>query len=133
VDAGRGVAERASRWFQTQKTRASIATEGARATLAAMKFDPTVPQNTSTMDLTELSQQYSKVLSAPTLEDRLQALEGIVANTQAKLDAQTASRALGGIAPPGQTTPQTQPTQNPTEQPAKTSLQKNEDKGVGKG
>lgn len=135
MDAGRGVAERASRWFQTQKTRVSIASEGARATIAAMKFDPSMPQNTSAKDLAELSQQYSKVLSAPTMEARMEALQGLAANAQAQMDAQTAARALGGVAPASQAVGQAAQTQGQqsTEQAAKVNLQKNDsNKGIGK-
>jgi hypothetical protein len=134
VEAGRSARDSVSRWFQTQKTRVSIASEGARATIAAMKFDPNMPQNTSAKDLAELSQQYSKVMSAPNLEARMEALQGLMANTQAQMDAQTAARALGGVAPASQAVGQAQATQTQsTEEAAKVSLQKSDTKGIGKG
>jgi hypothetical protein len=132
MDAGRTAAANVSRWFQTQKTRVAIASEGARATMAAMKFDPSMPQNTSAKDLAELSQQYSKVMSAPTLEARMEALQGLMANTQAQMDAQTAARALGGVAPASQAVGQTQATQTQPKE-GTVNLQKNTDKGIGKG
>src|SRR5690606_32278985 len=78
-----------------------IASEGARATVAAMRFDRDMPQGTTPKDLTELSQQYSRVMAAPSLEDRLAAAQQVVQNLQQQVERQNAARAFGGLAPAG--------------------------------
>jgi hypothetical protein len=126
--AGKSVADKASRWFKTQKTRVTIASEGARATFAAMKFDATMPQATTPKDLTQLSQIHSQAQAPGPENVRMQAAQAIATRAQAQL----AAHAAGGIAPAsaavggkGQTTAQAQ---QPTEQHGQ---QKNPDKGIG--
>ncbi|MEU8226846.1 hypothetical protein [Kribbella sp. NPDC048915] len=134
AETGRNVRDAASRWFQTQKTRVSIAAEGARATVAAMRFDRDMPQGTTTKDLTELSQQYGRVMAGPTLEERLAAAQQVVQKLQAQVDAQTQSTdpamraALSGVAPAGSAPAQPQAVtgQQSGEQAGTTSLKKPE-------
>jgi hypothetical protein len=100
--AGKGLADKASRWFKTQKTRVTIASEGARATFAAMKFDATMPQATPPKDLSQLSQQSSQVHSNAPDDRRMHAAQAIATQAQTRFDTQTAARAAGGVAPAGQ-------------------------------
>lgn len=136
--AGKGLVDKASRWMQTQKTRVTVAAEGARATVAAARFDKNMP-GTTPKDLTQLSQQHSRIMAGPTLESRLEAAQAVAQQLQSQVDAkataQAAHAALGGMAPAGKAVNQGQPTQTqqPTaEQAANTNLQKNADnKGIG--
>jgi hypothetical protein len=135
ANAGQRAVQNTTRWFQNQTQRVTLASEAARATFASVKFDRNIPQQVSPKDLSQLSQQYSAVISAPTLEARLEALQGIVADTQQKMDMQTAARALGGVAPAGQLVGQAQ-TQGQGQQPSEqvnVAQQQNKkpDKGLG--
>ncbi|MGW6201279.1 hypothetical protein ACWF0M_34390 [Kribbella sp. NPDC055110] len=131
--AGKGAVDRASRWIETQKTRVSVAAEGARATIAAARFDKNMPGATP-KDLTQLSQQHSRIMSGPTLESRLEAAQNVAQQLQKQVEAQATHAALGGMAPAGKAVNQSQPTQTQqtTEQTANSNLQKNTDnKGIG--
>ncbi|MGZ0151450.1 hypothetical protein ACXJJ3_30655 [Kribbella sp. WER1] len=128
--AGKNLRDKVTRWLKTQKTRVTIASEGARATLAAMKFDKDMPQATA-KDATQLSQNFSQVQATAPENIRLQAAQAIQSGAQARM----AAHAAGAVAPAGQatggqgqTTPQAQ---QPTEQHH--GQQKNPDKGIGKG
>ncbi|MEV4260364.1 hypothetical protein [Kribbella sp. NPDC049584] len=128
---GKGVADRASRWFKTQKSRVTLASEGARATIAAMKFDKNMPQQTTTRDATQLSQRFSAVYSTDPAV-RLQQAQEIAREAQAQIEAQGANAALSGMAPAGQApaAPSATQAQSPREEHGQ---QKNPDRGVGKG
>lgn len=128
--AGARLGDKVSRWFKTQKTRVTIASEGARATLAAMKFDKDMPQATA-KDATQLSQNFSQVQATSPETSRMQAAQAIQNGAQARM----AAHAAGAVAPVGRATAgqgQTAPqAQQPTEQHH--GQQKSSGKGIGKG
>ncbi|WP_327637353.1 hypothetical protein OHB24_02885 [Kribbella sp. NBC_00482] len=134
MDAGRDLRDRAGRWLEAQKGRVTRAAEGARATVAMAKFDPTM-QGVTTKDLTQLSQQHSRIMTGPSLDAKLEAAQNVVQQLQAQKDAQTAAQAFSGMAPAGQAVSQGQGAQTPTtsEQGAVNLQKNNENKGIGKG
>ncbi|WP_410785223.1 hypothetical protein [Kribbella sp. C-35] len=133
MDAGRDLRDRAGRWLDAQKGRVTRAAEGARATIAMARFDGNMP-GVTTQDLTQLSQQHSRIMTGPTLESRLEAAQAVAQQLQSQVEAQGAQAALGGMAPAGKAVTQGQgtQTQSSTEQGA-VNLQKNnnENKGIG--
>jgi hypothetical protein len=113
--AGQQLAGKVSRWFQDTKANAQTRAEAARASFAAFRMDPTLPQNAgSAKDRLELSQQFSKILSAPTHEARIAAMDEMLRSTEAKLGAtqenpqteaqNAAMRAFSGVHPHTHTT-----------------------------
>lgn len=134
MDAGRDLRDRAGRWLEAQKGRVTRAAEGARATVAMAKFDPTM-QGVTTKDLTQLSQQHSRIMTGPSLDAKLEAAQNVVQQLQAQKDAQTAAQAFSGMAPAGQAVTQGQgaQTQTTSEQGAVNLQKNNENKGIGKG
>ncbi len=115
VAAGQQLAGNVSRWFQDKKANAQTRAEAARASFAAFRMDPTLPQNAgSAKDRLELSQQFSKILSAPTHEARIAAMDEMLRSTEAKLGAtqenpqteaqNAAMRAFSGVHPHTHTT-----------------------------
>ncbi|RZT20031.1 hypothetical protein EV649_3171 [Kribbella sp. VKM Ac-2569] len=133
--AGRNAAAKAGRWFEGKFNNAMVKAESSLASYNAGRHDPELGANTiSAKDRTEMAQKFSAAMSAPTLEERNQIIQGMAQSSQAQMDAQnSALRALGGVAPAAGAIPQgaTQ-TQQPTEQAATTNLQKNNDnKGIG--
>ncbi|TCC10282.1 hypothetical protein [Kribbella soli] len=134
--AGRNAAAKAGRWFEGKFNNAMVKAESSLASYNAGRHDPELGANTvSPKDRTEMAQKFSAAMSAPTLEERNQIIQGMAQSSQAQVDAQnSALRALGGVAPAGGAIPQGQATQTqqPTEQTASTNLQKNTDnKGIG--
>ncbi len=113
VAAGQQLAGHVSRWFQDKKAHAQTRAEAARASFAAFRMDPTLPQNVaSPQERLELSQQFSKVLAAAGPEARIAAAEALLQKTQAQVgaqeNAQNMSVALGGVAPAARATGPTQ-------------------------
>jgi hypothetical protein len=115
VAAGQQVAGNVSRWFQDKKAHAQTRAEAARATIAAFRMDPTLPQNAGSLqDRLELSQQFSKIMSAPSYEARMAAVDDLLRSTEAKVGAtqqgsqaeaeNAALRAFSGVHPPTHTT-----------------------------
>ena len=102
VETGQRMAGNTSRWFQTQVSRVQLAAASAQASFSATRQDPNVPP-VSPKELSELSQMYTRALSAPNREDRIAALKTILETEQSHMDNDTAQRAaLGGVAPAGQ-------------------------------
>ncbi|MGW7683680.1 hypothetical protein ACWGID_23285 [Kribbella sp. NPDC054772] len=137
MDAGRDLRDRAGRWLDAQKGRVTRASEGARATIAMARFDGNMP-GVTTQDLSQLSQQHSRIMTGATLDDRLAAAQQVANQLQTQKDAQTAAQAFGGLAPAGQAVNQTQTPAQPAEQnqgqQTAANLTKNTDtKGFGKG
>jgi hypothetical protein len=138
MDAGRDLRDRAGRWLEAQKGRVTRASEGARATIAMARFDGNMP-GVTTKDLTQLSQQHSRIMTGPTLESRLEAAQAVAQQLQSQVEAQAnaqaAHAALGGMAPAGKAVSpgQGSQTQSSTEQGAVNLQKNNENKGIGKG
>ncbi|TCO34520.1 hypothetical protein EV652_102586 [Kribbella steppae] len=114
VAAGQQLAGNVSRWFQDKKAHAQTRAEAARASFAAFRMDPTLPRDAGSLqDRLELSQQFSKIMSAPTYEARITAVDDLLRSTEAKIgatqenpqaEAQNAAfRAFSGVHPPTHT------------------------------
>ncbi|MEU4194536.1 hypothetical protein AB0E69_21745 [Kribbella sp. NPDC026611] len=102
ADTAKDVAGAVSRWYDRQKTRVTIMSEGVKATAAQLKFDPNL-KDVASRDAKEAGELYSAYATAPDLQGRIAILQAETGRLQQRLETDTAqSAAMVGMLPAGQ-------------------------------
>ncbi|MFF0343562.1 hypothetical protein [Kribbella sp. NPDC004875] len=137
--AGRNRVVQVGRWASAKLDQAMLKAESSLASANINRHNMALrgPEGTQVMtskDRLEMSQRFSEAMSAPSLEEQNRIIQGMAQETQARVDAATAARMLGGVAPAAQAVAQSpaQPAEQGQQgqQPA-ADLTKRTDKGSG--